>query len=95
MELVRNASLIFGLHPDEATEDIVLAALKENVPFAVVPCCVFPTLFSNRIGKDGSHVRSLDQFLDYLQDKDDRIKREVISTLAEPNNKCLYFIPYV
>jgi hypothetical protein len=34
--------LIVGLHPDEATEHIVLSAVKHGRAFAVVPCCVFP-----------------------------------------------------
>ena len=34
--------LIVGLHPDEATEHIVRAALACGKDFAVVPCCVFP-----------------------------------------------------
>ena len=39
---------IVGLHPDEATETIVDVALQHNLPFAVVPCCVFPSLFPTR-----------------------------------------------
>jgi hypothetical protein len=31
------------MHPDEATEPIVDAAVLLRKPFAVVPCCVFPT----------------------------------------------------
>ena len=34
--------LVVGLHPDEATEHIVRAANQHHIPFAVVPCCVFP-----------------------------------------------------
>ncbi|MFC1679271.1 hypothetical protein ACFL2T_03570 [Elusimicrobiota bacterium] len=34
--------LIVGLHPDEATEHIVSAAIKHDKDFAIVPCCVFP-----------------------------------------------------
>ena len=32
--------LIIGMHPDEATAEIILAANKHGIPFAVVPCCV-------------------------------------------------------
>jgi len=32
--------LIIGMHPDEATAEIILAANKHQIPFAVVPCCV-------------------------------------------------------
>lgn len=32
--------IIVGMHPDEATSEIVLAAKKNKKKFAVVPCCV-------------------------------------------------------
>lgn len=32
--------LIVGMHPDEATSEIVLYAIKHRIPFAIVPCCV-------------------------------------------------------
>lgn len=32
--------LIVGMHPDEATSEIVLAAQRLQKPFAVVPCCL-------------------------------------------------------
>jgi len=39
---------LVGLHPDEPTEDIVDAAWLLGKPCAVVPCCVFPSLFPHR-----------------------------------------------
>lgn len=32
-------SLVVGMHPDEATGEIIKYALKHNLPFAVCPCC--------------------------------------------------------
>jgi hypothetical protein len=32
--------LIVGMHPDEATTEIIEFASKHKLPFAVVPCCV-------------------------------------------------------
>ena len=32
--------LVVGMHPDEATSEIVLYAVKHRIPFAVVPCCI-------------------------------------------------------
>lgn len=32
--------LIVGLHPDEATAEIVLAGEKLKIPYLIVPCCV-------------------------------------------------------
>jgi hypothetical protein len=34
--------LLVGMHPDEATDVIVTEAIKRNIPFCVVPCCVIP-----------------------------------------------------
>ena len=50
--------LLVGLHPDQATEAIVDAALARNLPFAVVPCCVFPGLFFGRHCSTGSSTRT-------------------------------------
>lgn len=41
--------LILGMHPDEATAEIILAANKNQIPFAVVPCCV--------LGREAEGVR--------------------------------------
>ncbi|KAG0243665.1 hypothetical protein B0O80DRAFT_494507 [Mortierella sp. GBAus27b] len=48
-DLVSRASILVGLHPDQATEPIVNAALKTGKPFAIIPCCVF--------GRDNPHRR--------------------------------------
>ena len=42
-------AVVVGMHPDEATDAIVDCALRSGKPFAVVPCCVFPRLFSHRV----------------------------------------------
>lgn len=44
LALLRDCTVLIGLHPDQATEPIVDFALRHNKPFAVVPCCVFPNL---------------------------------------------------
>jgi len=36
------ATLVIGLHADQATEPIVAFSMQRGIPFAVVPCCVFP-----------------------------------------------------
>ena len=43
-----NFSVLVGMHSDQATEEIVDLALAHDMPFSVVPCCVFPKLFSHR-----------------------------------------------
>lgn len=81
-EAVENSSLIVGLHADGATEAIVDVALKHHKPFVVVPCCVFPNLFTNRFVpssmEDGRMVpvRSHEQFCKYLALKDSRFRME-------------------
>ena len=80
-----HSCIIVGLHPDEATEAIVDAALRTGAAFAVVPCCVFPSLFAWRrlegesdpwasaincqASGDGSPVVSYEEFCTYLQQK--------------------------
>ena len=81
-DMVQNASLLVGMHADGATEAIVDAAIRLKRPFVVVPCCVFPRLFSDRTieEQDGSmvQVRTHEQFCQYLLQKDCRFVREVL-----------------
>lgn len=67
---IKNCSLLRGLHPDQATEPIVTLALRLNVPFAIVPCCVMPSLFPNRVQRryKNDPVRSYSAFCQYLLD---------------------------
>jgi hypothetical protein len=34
--------LVLGMHPDEATDHIVLYAARHGVPFVICPCCIKP-----------------------------------------------------
>ncbi|KAL9185716.1 hypothetical protein ACHAXT_003493 [Thalassiosira profunda] len=67
---LRNCSLLCGLHPDQATEPILALALQLGVPFAVVPCCVMPSLFPGRVQRryNNDPVRSYSAFCRYLLD---------------------------
>eukprot|EP00439_Symbiodinium_sp_Y106_P082521 s31_g21.t4 len=76
--LLANASLVAGLHPDEATEAIVDLALGAGRRFAVVPCCVFAEKFPSRELAPGVPVRTLNQFCAYLCAKDPRIKEALL-----------------
>ena len=71
---IASCDVLVGMHPDQATEPIVDAALRLNKPFAVVPCCVFPDAFPDRVGPDGAPVRTYAQFLEYLRAKDPGIE---------------------
>jgi len=92
-DVFREADVIVGLHPDEATEVIVDLAIKYDKPFAVVPCCVFPTMFPGRVGRDGEEVRSHAQFCDYLEDKHEGVMRVELEELMKPANVVLYYKP--
>lgn len=74
----QDCSLIIGMHADNATEAIVDVAMALKKPFVVVPCCVFPNLFCNRVLSDGTKVRSHEQFCRYLAEKDDRFSVETL-----------------
>ena len=64
--LLRRAALVVGLHPDEATDAIVLSAVAARVPFAVVPCCVFARHFAARRVR-GRRVTTHEDLCEYLQ----------------------------
>lgn len=38
----KSYDLLVGLHPDEATDHIILGALYKRIPFVIVPCCKMP-----------------------------------------------------
>jgi len=91
LKLVRQSTMLVGLHPDECTEDILDAALLTNKPAAIIPCCVFASLFPERKLKNGAPVCSYDDFLSYLMEKDHRIKRFELP--FEGKNQALVFDP--
>lgn len=68
--VIKNCSLIVGLHPDDATEALVDMALRLHKPFAVSPCCVMTKLFPNRIQqRTGEPVRTVHALCRYLLEK--------------------------
>ena len=69
-ERLEQCSLVAGMHPDQATEAIVDLSERLGVPFALLPCCVMPSLFPHRRQKrHGDPVRSYSSFCQYLLDK--------------------------
>ena len=73
---LESSDVLVGLHSDQATESIVDAALELNKSFAVVPCCVFPSMFPERLTQEGRTVTTQKEFVDYLlrKDKDINVK---------------------
>lgn len=37
--------LVIGMHPDEATDHIIMYAVRNNIPFVVCPCCIKPSAY--------------------------------------------------
>lgn len=62
-------SFVFGMHPDQPTEDIVDYAIQHKLPFAIVPCCVFGRENLHRKTAYGEPVVTYDQFIEYLMRK--------------------------
>lgn len=59
-DLLRAASLLVGMHPDQATEPLVDYALQHRKPFVVVPCCVFVReLGGHRVIRDTGSAPSI------------------------------------
>ena len=77
--VLETCSLIIGMHPDEATESIVDNAIHHQIPFAVVPCCVFP--------KSGQSM-SLDAWYTHLKDKTTLMKEIFLN--FQGRNRVLY-----
>jgi len=67
--VLEEASIIIGMHPDQATEPIVTMALQHHKPFAVVPCCVFAHENPQRRLLGGGEVNTTLDFIQYLIEK--------------------------
>lgn len=75
---------------DQAAEHIVDFALRNNKPFALVPCCVYSKEFPKR-KLQGKPVTTYEQLLDYLEQKaPGRIKRRQLD--FEGKNTLLYYL---
>ncbi|EJK65168.1 hypothetical protein THAOC_14011 [Thalassiosira oceanica] len=73
LEALLGLDFVCGFHPDQATEAAVDLALLLKKPFAVVPCCVFPSEFPDR-RLDGERVKTHVQLVEHLTRKHDKIK---------------------
>ena len=76
--LLQDCRAIVALHPDEATDAIVDTAVQCQIPFVIVPCCVFCRLFPHRRMPSGEMVSTYPQLLDYLQAKHPSIQRTTL-----------------
>ena len=89
-ELIKGCSLIIGMHPDEATVDIVDVALNKKINFAVVPCCVFHNKFPDRKLKNGKDVVEYVDLIQFILEKDDKLQTDFLN--IKGRNKVIYKI---
>jgi hypothetical protein len=90
LDIVQGCRLIIGMHPDQAAEHIVEFGIRNNVPFAVVPCCVYQKQFPRRKLLNGNLVREYAELIEYLLEKDPRIN--ALELDFEGKNILLYFL---
>lgn len=93
--IIPTTTLLLGLHPDECTEDILDAALEHDLSVAIIPCCLFTSLFPSRTIKRSSNgvdkevpVTDYDDFIQYLLDKDESLQLHTLP--FEGKNKVIY-----
>ena len=70
-KLLRSASVVVGLHPDQATGALLQLALATGAAFAIVPCCVYSAEFKRRRLCDGTPVKSYEQLVAWLRETAD------------------------
>ena len=98
LETIITASLIVGFHPDQATEAIVDLATWLQIPYCIVPCCVFPSEFPDRTlvrGEEDVRVRDHKGLIEYLKAKDLKIREGVLEfpLTKTAKNVVLYTLP--
>ncbi|GAB5360071.1 hypothetical protein AAMO2058_000595900 [Amorphochlora amoebiformis] len=69
------ATVVVGMHPDEATDDIVRLSLKHGKGFAVVPCCVFWKT-RKRYLASGDIVKTYCQYCQWLSELHPDIRKQ-------------------
>ena len=90
--VLREASMVVGMHPDAAAEAIVDYGLASGKPFALVPCCVYSEMFPKRKDASGRRVTNYEQLVAYLVAKDPARIR--VATLPfEGKNRVVYSAP--
>ena len=90
-KLLSNATLLIGMHPDQAAGEIAQVGLKHNIPFAIVPCCVYSKSFKDRCLADGTPVKTHADLCNWICELDPvNIKRSTLD--IEGKNELIYFL---
>lgn len=94
-EIFEKCKLIVAFHPDQATDFCFELAAVLEIPFCIVPCCVFPAQFPHRRLADGSRVRDYQSLLLYLTQQYPFSKQERLAfhETATARNIALYTLP--
>lgn len=92
LRLLTGCSMVLGMHPDQAAGPIIDLALALDKPFALVPCCVFASQFPRRRLADGRPVRSYEELVRWLVEKDPATIR-VAQLPFEGRNVVVYRLP--
>ena len=62
MDACKDKDVIIGMHPDGAVNYIVEYACKKQMSFCIVPCCVFPKVYSRKL-ESGEDVVEKEQLI--------------------------------
>ena len=61
-------------------------AITLQIPFAIVPCCVFPSEFPNR-KNGGEVVKSYHEFLQYLMNNHNKMRTYTLPFIGSDTGK--------
>lgn len=92
--LIQRCKILVGMHPDQGTEAIIdLSQRLNDLPFALLPCCVMPSLFPMRRQRHGDPVRSYSTFCQYLMEKGEGGMYKETSLPFDGRNKIIFHHP--
>ena len=91
--VLQRCHLIVGFHPDQAAGEIAEFASAAGIPWCIVPCCVYSDSFPRRRLKNGTKVKTYDDLVQWLREKD--LCAKVASLDLEGKNKVVYMLPHV
>ena len=93
VEVIRNCSVVVGMHPDQAAEHIIRFCLANNKPFAIIPCCVYSSQFpKRRHAETGGPVKEFGHFIEYLMSLDIEKKIAAAQLDFDGKNILLYYL---
>ncbi|CAJ1924781.1 unnamed protein product [Cylindrotheca closterium] len=88
----QRCSVLVGLHPDQATDPIMDIGFALNLPWVVIPCCVFPNLFKQRqLEPSGKLVRTYDDLCEYILQQHPSVKETTLPFRGR--NRVFYWKP--